>query len=167
MHNARCLSKKISTRDRFKFNSSFPDANGCINWLAAKDKDGYGRIQKSDGVRVRAHRFAYEEFIGPIPEGYCVCHHCDNPSCVNPEHLWVGTNKENTLDRAKKGRGAKNNLAGIPKKLCPNKKLSISDVHKIRELLNSGMTQKSIAKLYNLHWSSIQKIKLKTTWSHI
>jgi hypothetical protein len=85
-----------------RFQSMVSVGPGCWEWVAAKDRDGYGQF-KGNG-HVRAHRFSYDEFVGPIPEGLQVLHRCDNPSCVNPEHLWVGTNADNMADKCEKGR---------------------------------------------------------------
>ena len=80
------------------------DKNGCLVWVGSKTTLGYGRFQ-SNGIAYRAYRFAYEQANGPVPSGMEVCHSCDNPSCVNPEHLFVGTTRDNAEDREAKGRG--------------------------------------------------------------
>jgi hypothetical protein len=80
-------------------------ADDCIEWTGQRLPSGYGRVW--DPVRKRrelVHRIAYAETFGPIPDGMCVCHTCDNPPCHNPAHLWLGTKADNNRDRAAKGR---------------------------------------------------------------
>lgn len=161
------LSNNLSAIQRFNIYCSDPDENGCINWLAKKDKDGYGKIQIEPGNRVLSHRFSYEHFIGKIPKDIWVLHKCDNPSCVNPQHLFLGNAKDNALDRSKKGRGARNNLAGYPMKMLPNSKLSKSDVLEIRKLLESKNTMIHIASIFNVNKMAIFNIKHKITWYHL
>lgn len=79
------------------------EPNECWYWKANTYADGYGQISVKGKPR-QAHRVAYELCVGPIPEGLCVLHYCDNPSCVNPQHLYVGTHSDNMQDRAKRGR---------------------------------------------------------------
>lgn len=79
-------------------------AGDCWIWTGAKTSDGYGMFRFA-GVTYRTHRVAWEEANGmPVPEGMVVCHTCDTPPCVNPEHLWIGTPQENNQDKVRKGR---------------------------------------------------------------
>lgn len=78
-------------------------AEECWPWTGSKLKTGYGQLREN-GKMIRAHRVSWELSRGPIPEGMNVCHHCDNPPCCNPDHLFIGTHLDNTRDKMHKGR---------------------------------------------------------------
>ena len=78
-------------------------ASDCWHYCGARNSFGYGRLTVKGRLQV-AHRLSYEAFIGPIPDGMSVLHHCDNPSCINPDHLWLGTYSDNRRDCVAKGR---------------------------------------------------------------
>lgn len=86
-----------------RFHAGYAVVGPCWEWQKAKDQDGYGFI-RYDGRLMHASRASYLLFIGPIPDGMEVCHTCDNPPCVRPDHLFVGTRQDNALDAVGKGR---------------------------------------------------------------
>lgn len=111
---------------RYKINS----LTGCWNWVGSKTIEGYGNFS-TRRKQYKAHRFSWEIKFGKIPIGKLVCHSCDNPSCVNPEHLWLGTDKDNALDKVKKNRqwrpiGNKHPLYGKHHSELTRKKISES-----------------------------------------
>lgn len=96
----------VSDLERFDFWTK-PTDSGCLEWMGDKDRNGYGKmwVREVPGKRkMQAHRWAYEHFIGPIPDSLLVCHRCDNPSCVTPEHLFLGTHQDNRIDCVRKNR---------------------------------------------------------------
>lgn len=98
---------RVSTEtveQRFNKKYLINEDTDCWEWQNATNNIGYGMFRWSSGKMRTAHRASYELHIGPIPEGLVVCHTCDNPKCVNPEHLWTGTMKDNAQDMIAKGR---------------------------------------------------------------
>ncbi len=135
---------------------------GCWDYKGFKGKDGYGQIKIGGKVR-RPHRISYQIYKGKIDEGFNVCHSCDNPICVNPEHLWLGTPKDNMDDMLRKGRKAdkKGELHHL-------NKLKEEDIYKIRKLLKKkNYKQKQIAKMFGVDPSCICYINAGKRWSHI
>lgn len=180
---------KKSIKDRFFAKTKASDT-GCLEWTAATDKDGYGKFW--DGVSVkRAHRFAYEYFIGPIGNDLLICHSCDNPKCVNPEHLWCGTNRQNMTDAKKKNRlasGEKNGVHIHPECRATGKRhgtalhpetirrgnnhplaiLTEAQVVAIRSKYNvGGITTMELAREHGVSRSTISMIINRKTWKHI
>ena len=95
--------KQLPLEERFWARVGEPDSNGCWPWLGTKRHTGYGKIRnhyKHEGT----HRVSYTLNVGPIPQGLHVLHKCDNPTCVNPDHLFLGTQADNMKDMFKKGR---------------------------------------------------------------
>jgi hypothetical protein len=130
--------------------------SGCWEWTAHKDANGYGGIGFS-GKKKLAHRVMYELRNGPIPDGACVCHSCDNPACVNPDHLFLGSHAENMADMASKGRAPKGETHVAAK-------LTEADVLAIRA--ETG-TQQEIAAKYGISTSQVSRIRLGQTWKHV
>ena len=133
----------------------------CWEWTAAKDRNGYGLFTEQPGSQVVAHRYAYRITHGEIPAGRFICHSCDNPSCVNPAHLWLGTAAENMHDMVQKGRS----LTG---ERHPARKLSEADVVEIRRRYASDdITQQQLADEYGVHQTHISEIVRGVRWGHI
>lgn len=121
----------------------------CWYWVRARGSTGYGRVGVLGKNRL-AHRVIYEQVHGPIQHGIHVLHKCDNPSCVNPDHLFLGTHSDNMNDMARKGRS--------------NSKLSKEDVIQIRKLRSSGYTLKDIADEFNVTFENVHYITINKTW---
>jgi hypothetical protein len=139
-----------------KFWIKVKKTSDCWHWIASKSK-GYGNFKNK-----AAHRISYEIHYGKIPEKMCVCHKCDNPACVRPDHLFLGTVSDNNKDKASKNRAARNvgELAG-------GVKLTSKMVFEIRERAKAGIKQSQIAKEYKISCAQICRIVNYSRWSHI
>ncbi len=155
--------------DRFWSKVNIKGKDDCWEWTAAKSKKGYGRF-KVDGKLVSPHRFSYELENGEIPEGMFICHKCDNPPCVNPDHLFVGTGSDNMKDCYEKGRSTillirpENQAKGST---IGTSKLNEKQVKEIKIRLKCGDKPVDIADDYNVYRSTISKINCGTTWNHV
>lgn len=129
--------KKVSGAD---------NSEKCWLWTGANSR-GYGQIGVGGGKLAYAHRFSWQIHRGPVPSGMCVCHSCDNPLCVNPSHLFLGTHADNMRDMGAKGRAR-----------CTRRKLSDGDVHRIVALRIRGVSQKEIAAEYGVLPAAISKV---------
>ena len=152
------MSAKIKpiTKERIEAKvEKIPEA-GCWIWMGATQVRGYGEILSSNR-KMLAHRASYEAFVGPIPKGMYVCHACDNVYCVNPNHLFLGTQKQNLQDMAAKGRSTRGERN-------PQAKLT---EEKVRAIRSSNSTSSELAKTYNVSVSNIHSIKRKQRWTHV
>ncbi len=132
----------------------WPEPNsGCWLWGGGVNRRGYGRA----GKRGIAHRMVFEHVNGPIPDGMHVCHICDNPSCVNPVHLFLGTHQDNMDDKCRKGRQARGTHG-------PSARLSYAKAAEVRALLASGVGVRKVARLYGVQHTSIMKVRDGVTW---
>ena len=167
---------KMSLEKRLFIRSFFRDS-GCIEWGGALNESGYGTIMEAllnGKVKIwLAHRISYEYFKGPIPKGLFCCHTCDNPKCVNPDHLFAGTPLDNTRDCINKGRfpsselrkriGREKNIRG-EKHCCA--KLTTENVLEIKKL-RGRLAGREIAKCFNVKPSTICDIFKGRTWKHL
>lgn len=113
----------------------------CWNWTKYKIKNGYGRI-KINKKLLLVHRVSFEIFKGNIPENILVCHSCDNRACINPDHLSLGTKKDNAIDM-------------YIKKRSPNRKMTNDQVKEMKALFNSGHCRKELAVKYRVSYSHL------------
>jgi hypothetical protein len=146
--------------------------DGCWWWGGSKRRGDYGVIGRNDGSgkNVMAHRFSYELHKGAIPDGMIVMHSCDNPACVNPDHLSVGTHKDNTRDMIDKGRRSK--YAGAPSVGAKNGRAVLNDekVRYIRAECSGSGGIKGYARLareLGVSEVAVRNAALGKTWSHV
>lgn len=136
----------------------------CLEWQGTK-RNGYGRIiigSRKNGTRhtTSTHRLSYLLFNGPIPDGYEVCHVCDNPACINPDHLFVGTRQDNIDDRERKGR----NIIKIGEEQ-PRAKLTKKAVKKCRDLhFKFGISFGNLARQYGVAKKTMMNAVNGITW---
>ena len=126
----------------------------CWMWKRAKNTDGYGQIGIATARCRRTHIVSYMIYRGEIPNGFCVCHRCDNRACVNPEHLFLGTVKDNNMDMAKKGRHGK-------------AKLTAEAVKQIKALLIMGARAPETGKIFGVKRQTINDIQARRTWGYV
>lgn len=130
----------------------------CWNWTGARLKGGYGQIGINNKI-IQVHRFSWELHFGEIPKNLCVLHKCNNPSCVNPNHLYLGTNKDNSEYMVECNRQAKGENNG-------RSKLTESQVKEIRNL-KGQLSIRKIAKIFNVDNTTISEIHRNQIWKHI
>lgn len=142
---------------------------GCWEWKASKDGHGYGLIQrggygrKYGGKSIRAHRVSWMLHNGMIPDRLCVLHKCDNTSCVNPNHLFLGTKADNAHDRDDKGRHVAFHGEGHPMSKLTNENIkSIRHLFAIKKY--NGV---QLAKMYNISHCTAYRIINRVIWKHI
>lgn len=129
---------------------SVVDASGCRLWTGGGLVSGYGEVA-IQGVRHRTHRLSYETFVGPVPDGYYVCHRCDVPACISPEHLFLGTVLENTRDSVVKRRN--------------RRKLTEDEVGRIRTELTTSV--RGMARELGVSAALVSYIRQGRAWKHL
>lgn len=150
------MTRLTNLHDRFEA-QYIPEPNsGCWLWTGFLDRFGYGYFRIGD-IKDRPHRYAFRFYCGPIPENRQVCHRCDIASCVNPDHLFLGTALENNRDKVKKSRQARGETIGIAK-------LTEGEIKEIRGDFRS---QRAIAADYGISHTNVGYIKRHETWRHL
>lgn len=149
--------------ERFWVKVNIKGEHDCWPWFASVRSDGYGAIGHKDRV-LSAHRVAWSLTYGLIPEGMCVCHHCDNKTCCNPKHLFLGTAADNAADRAGKGRNADKRGERNGRS-----KLTAKQVLEIRRCYSAGgVTQRELADEFGIAaQSQISNIVHRHRWKHL
>lgn len=173
-HNNNCVNPKHLILSKKKSRTLIPlkvrfwskvDKKGlddCWLWLASKDGSGYGSLRNEKGIQIKASRISWELHNGTIPEGLFVCHSCDTPACVNPNHLFLGTSADNSHDMCLKGRHhvctGENNS---------HRRLTEKAVMEIRDLRNKKIKAKIIADKFNISTVYVYELAYRKSWKHI
>jgi hypothetical protein len=154
--------RDMSEIDRFNSKIKINIQNGCHEWTDKLCVWGYGMFSLKKSIQVKAHRYAYELKNGKIPKGMLICHHCDNPKCVNVDHLFLGTALDNNLDKIKKGRD------NLPKGEDHFRtKVKEEVVILVKKLLKNISSPTLIARSLNLPVHFVESIKYNKTWKHV
>lgn len=135
--------------------------DGCWGWAGSKYAKGYGKFSYAHGKHIAAHRFSFALHLGIEPGDLLVCHRCDNPECSNPDHLFLGTPKDNSTDMVSKGRADN----GDQRRASNNRaRLSEEDVASIKTASAAWMANTELGRLYGVHHATISAIKRGLTW---
>lgn len=134
----------MGSRDADRFWRKVRKGRGCWEWISCKGEKGYGSFGVGHKTK-RAHRFSWEMSKGKIPDGMCVLHRCDNPRCVRPDHLFLGTPKDNTMDMIRKGR--------------ERRKFTDRQIERMCRLLSSGRTSREVALAFGASKSWVATLR--------
>ncbi len=142
--------------ERFNKNYIVNPESGCWEWTASLDKKGYGQIYDGNNSRI-AHRWIYLYLNPETDRSLVICHKCDNPKCVNPDHLWAGTQRDNIHDSLAKGRMNQGSSSHFSK-------LTDTDVTRIREMISMSMTDAQISEHFMVGKGTIYDIRRNRSW---
>lgn len=160
----------MALTDMERFMAQIDNSGSCWEWTGTRHRQGYGWFGMG-GKKIMAHRAAYTLFVGPIPKGLLVCHRCDNPSCANPEHLFLGTYRDNNRDCVAKGRHIAPSgpcpEKGLPGESNPNAKFTAGSVREMRQLFAEGSRIADIARRFSVSWSGAEHAIKGRSWKHL
>lgn len=155
------MEKPKTLRERFEEQYIPEPMSGCWLWTAWTDVQGYGRIRFGGGKRMGAHRASYLIHKGALDSNLCVLHRCDTPSCVNPDHLFLGTNNDNVRDRVKKDRSCRRlGIENVSAKLKEAQVLEIKSAPRY-------ITHTHLAKRFGVSGEHISRIRNGEAWKHL
>lgn len=154
--------KEASIEDKLLFGVKL-NAGGCWEFGGSLFDSGYGQI-RFNGKKQKAHRVAWQVWRGNIPDRMCICHICDNPKCINPAHLFLGTHLDNAEDKVNKGRSTKGMLVGENN---PGAKLTAQEVATIKRRVLAGERQDALAKEFAVSQGEISNIKCGVVWAEV
>lgn len=135
------------------------DKSGCLEWTGSVVRGGYGYIIRKR-KKIMAHRYWYELHVGPIQPGEVLCHRCDNPRCIEPKHLFIGSQAENISDKVRKSRQARGEKIATAI-------LTAEQVVALRQEYAEGARQVDLASKYGIHQTSVSLIVRRKNWPHI
>lgn len=151
------------TKKKIKKFTYINTRTGCWEWQKCKDEHGYGFISYR-GKQLKCHRVSWMVFKGDIPKDACVLHKCDNPKCINPDHLYLGNMKDNVRDMMERGRNGYGVMDGMKH---PNAKFTDEDVLWIRKQTYTTHICQELADKFGVSFMSIWRIFNKKTWKHL
>lgn len=153
----------ITAEQAERFFSRFTRAEGCWEWQGHPDEDGYGQMRIGKRRVAKAHRISWMIHKGIVPDGLCVLHRCDNPPCVNPDHLFLGTSTDNNKDRDSKGRG------NAPKgeRVRSAKLTNMTAAQILQDFIPGTTTEAHLAKKYGVTQGAINSLLRGRSWKHL